>query len=246
MGILAAILAAGAGAEWVTGIHGGTILCLVLAVGTGWYDYRVWTFKARRLWFIVWRHGVICPAARPAPILDDMRTAHDIIAMLPDDVHAEVIEGEVIVNAATPAGRHAKIVLAVRRAFARHGIDNLFENTTLLVEHDEAEYVPDLARWPEHLIDGDTWEFPAAECAFALEVVSGDRPGRRQRDYLKAPGYARGEVPVLLLIDPLERTCTLFTEPKAGEYSVRQIVKFGESLLIPVGNSTVELSTENL
>jgi hypothetical protein len=115
----------------------------------------------------------------PAPILDDMRTAHDIIAMLPDDVHAEVIEGEVIVNAATPAGRHAKIVLAVRRAFARHGIDNLFENTTLLVEHDEAEYVPDLARWPEHLIEGDTWEFPAAECAFALEVVPGDRPGRR-------------------------------------------------------------------
>ena len=89
------------------------------------------------------------------PILDDVRTAHDIIAMLPDDVHAEVIEGEVIVNAATPAGRHARIVLAVRRAFARRGIDNLFENTTLLVEHDEEEYVPDLARWPEQVIDGD-------------------------------------------------------------------------------------------
>jgi len=40
-------------AEWVTGIHGGAILCVVLAAGTGWYDYRVWTFKARRLWFIV-------------------------------------------------------------------------------------------------------------------------------------------------------------------------------------------------
>jgi len=63
-----------------------------------------------------------------------MSAAHDIIELLPDDVHAEVVEGEVIVNAATPAGRHAKIVLAVRRAFARHGIDNLFENTTLLVE----------------------------------------------------------------------------------------------------------------
>jgi hypothetical protein len=187
-----------------------------------------------------------CPAAIPASILDGVRTAHDIIAMLPDDVHAEVIEGEVIVNAATPAGRHAKIVLAVRRAFARHGIDNLFENTTLLVEQDEAEYVPDLARWPEHLIDGETWEFPAAECAFALEVVSGDRPGRRQRDYQKAPGYARGGVPVLLLIDPLERTCTLFTGPKASDYSVRQIVKFGESLLIPAGDSTVELSTGDL
>jgi hypothetical protein len=193
-----------------------------------------------------WSYSGGCPAAVPASILDDVRTAHDIIAMLPDDVHAEVIEGEVIVNAATPAGRHAKIVLAVRRAFARHGIDNLFENTTLLVEQDEAEYVPDLARWPEHLIDGETWEFPAAECAFALEVVSDDRPGRRQRDYQKAPGYARGGVPVFLLIDPLERTCTLSTEPKAGDYSVRQIVKFGESLLIPAGDSTVELSTGDL
>lgn len=175
-----------------------------------------------------------------------MSTAHDIIAMLPDDVHAEVIEGEVIVNAATPTGRHAKIVLAVRRAFARHGIDNLFENTTLLVEHDEAEYVPDLARWPENLIDGDTWEFPAADCSFALEVVSGSRPGRREREYQKASGYARGGVPVFLLIDPVERTCTMFTEPKADGYSVRQIVKFGEPLSIPAGDGAVELATENL
>jgi hypothetical protein len=42
------------------------------------------------------------------PILGVARSAHDIIEMLPDDVHAEVIEGEVIVNAATPAGCHAR------------------------------------------------------------------------------------------------------------------------------------------
>jgi hypothetical protein len=173
-----------------------------------------------------------------------VRSAHEIIAMLPDDVHAEVIEGEVIVNAATPAGRHARIVLAVRRAFARRGIDNLFENTTLLVEHDEEEYVPDLARWPEQVIDGDRWEFPAEECLFALEVVSGDRPGRRQRDYRKAAGYARGGVPVLLIIDPAERVCTLFTEPKGDEYSVRQITKFGEPVQIPAGAFPVVLPTD--
>jgi hypothetical protein len=174
-----------------------------------------------------------------------VRTARDIIEMLPDDVHAEVIDGEVIVNAATPAGRDARIVLAVRRAFARKGIDNLFENTTLLVEHDEAEYVPDLARWPEQVIDGDSWEFPAAECRFALEVVSGDRPGKRQRDYQKAAGYARGGVPVLLIIDLSERICTLFTEPRNGEYSVRRITKFGESVAIPAGGIPVALPTEN-
>jgi len=178
------------------------------------------------------------------PILDVVRSAHDIVEMLPDDVHAEVIEGEVIVNAATPAGRHARIVLAVRRAFARRGIDNLFENTTLIVEHDEDEYVPDLARWPEQLIDGDNWQFPAGECPFALEVVSGDRPGRRQRDYRKAAGYARGGVPVLLIIDACEHTCTLFTEPKDSEYSVRQITKFGEPVKIPAGAFPVLLPTD--
>jgi hypothetical protein len=50
-----------------------------------------------------------------------VKTPRDIIEMLPDSVHAEVIEGEVIASAVTPTGRHAKIILAVRRAFARHG-----------------------------------------------------------------------------------------------------------------------------
>ena len=50
---------------------------------------------------------------------------------------------------------------------------------------------------------------------------------------------------VLLLIDLVEQTCTLFTEPKGGEYSVRQIVKFGEPLLIPAGDAMVELPTGN-
>jgi len=52
-GIITVILAVGAVAEWVTGIHGGAILCFVLAVGTGWYDYRVWTLRARRLLLII-------------------------------------------------------------------------------------------------------------------------------------------------------------------------------------------------
>ncbi len=105
-----------------------------------------------------------------------MRTAHDIIAMLPDDVRAEVIAGRVIVSPAVSAGRHARIVLAVRRAFARRGIGNLFENTTLLVEHDEEEYVPDLARWPEQVIDGDSR--PAAGDRTAARGGAGSDSGQ--------------------------------------------------------------------
>ncbi len=49
-----------------------------------------------------------------------------------------------------------------------------------------------------------------------------------------------------MLIDPVERACTLFTEPRSGEYLVRQIVKFGEPVLIPAGENSVKFQTEDL
>lgn len=34
---------------FVNGTVGGTLLCIVLAGLSGWYDYRIWALKARRL-----------------------------------------------------------------------------------------------------------------------------------------------------------------------------------------------------
>jgi hypothetical protein len=48
-GVIAAITAVGGGAELAIGNVGGAVVCFVIAAGSGWYDYRVWTFKARRL-----------------------------------------------------------------------------------------------------------------------------------------------------------------------------------------------------
>src|SRR5579862_506722 len=44
-----AICAAGAVGELLVGIYGGAVVCLIVAVGAGWYDYRVWKRRARRL-----------------------------------------------------------------------------------------------------------------------------------------------------------------------------------------------------
>jgi hypothetical protein len=52
-GLIAAITGAGGIAELTIGIVGGAVLCFMIAVPAGWYDYRVWTFRARRLWIIV-------------------------------------------------------------------------------------------------------------------------------------------------------------------------------------------------
>ena len=46
---IAVICAAGAVAEVLVGVYAGAVVCLVVAVGAGWYDYRVWKRRARRL-----------------------------------------------------------------------------------------------------------------------------------------------------------------------------------------------------
>jgi hypothetical protein len=48
-----------------------------------------------------------------------------------------------------------------------------------------------------------------------------------------------------LIIDPSKRICALFTEPENGEYSVRHITKFGESVVIPADGIPVTLPTDN-
>lgn len=32
---------------------GGALVCLLIAALAGWYDYRIWTGLAKRLWFII-------------------------------------------------------------------------------------------------------------------------------------------------------------------------------------------------
>jgi hypothetical protein len=50
---LTVILAIGFVLELTIDLVGGAVVCLGFAVGCGWYDYRIWTYKAKRLWFPV-------------------------------------------------------------------------------------------------------------------------------------------------------------------------------------------------
>jgi hypothetical protein len=43
------ICAAGAVGELLVGVYAGAVVCLIVAAGSGWYDYRVWKRRARRL-----------------------------------------------------------------------------------------------------------------------------------------------------------------------------------------------------
>jgi hypothetical protein len=51
--VFAVGMAAAAVAELSIGIIGGAVVCFVIAAPAAWYDYRVWTLKARRLYFVL-------------------------------------------------------------------------------------------------------------------------------------------------------------------------------------------------
>jgi hypothetical protein len=56
-GLIWAVLAVGIGAggvgELTIGNIGGAIVCFVIAIPAGWYDFRIWTLRARRLWLLL-------------------------------------------------------------------------------------------------------------------------------------------------------------------------------------------------
>jgi len=120
------ILAAGTVMEWLTGLHAASIMCFVFAVGCGWYDYRIWTFKARRLWFL----SEAAPAQRPILALPPRLPPrhHQIQAQgalsttslsqpcAPDDI--AVTTTPLRVRLAQPARSRQRYPVAARRARA--------------------------------------------------------------------------------------------------------------------------------
>lgn len=160
-----------------------------------------------------------------------MRALHDQLDP-PPGWRVEIIEGEFAVSA-TPFGKHALIVLALREAIAPtlHRDIGLFENTTL--EEPGADRIqPDLAAWPLALLNTESeWAFPGAECSFAAEVTS---PDQENRDYAKARSYARAGTPVYLLVDRKRRACMVFTEPEVDHYLTRHEIPFGKPVTLPL------------
>lgn len=163
---------------------------------------------------------------RERSVRDVVRSIHDDLD-LPSGYRAEIIGGELVVSA-SPFGIHAYIVERLRAADLNSALPKgfrVYENTTL-EQPDLDRFIPDLAAWPVALVHDavDQWIFPAAECVFAAEVTS---PKQERRDYRKADSYARGGVPVYLLVDRKARKCVVFTEPSPDGYAIQRTVSFG-------------------
>lgn len=161
--------------------------------------------------------------------------------MLPDAFRAEIVDGELIVTAATPFFRHALVIRALRRAIGEvAGLIDL-EVTTVALPATDEEFVPDLAYYRAEEIDPEGWIGTAHSLVLAVEVVSGHDGGnaaRRDRED-KARGYAASGVPLYLLVDEPRRAVVLHSLPtydpaaKADRYSKIVQVPYGERLELP-------------
>jgi Uma2 family endonuclease len=75
----------------------------------------------------------------------------------------------------------------------------------------------------------DSW-MPCEGVAMVLEVTS--RRAKVDRE-VKRRGYARGGVPLYLLVDRDTSTVTLFSEPEGGDYRQQNLAPFGKPLTLP-------------
>lgn len=171
--------------------------------------------------------------------------------VLPDTVRAEIVDGELIVNAATPFFRHAFVINHLRDAIGNVPELIALEMTTVSLPATEEEFIPDLAYYRLDDLDPDVWLAPPQSLVMAVEVVSGKESGTaalRDRKH-KARGYAASGVPLYLLIDQPRKQAVLHSQPhyvpdvKGSRYSKTFNITYGEPLELPEPfNRTIDTS----
>lgn len=171
------------------------------------------------------------PAYDHDPTIDQVLDAHDHFDP-PEGFRAEVIGGNIVLSP-TPAGNHNYVYAMLHTQLIGLAPKNMAvtNTTTVSLPATEERYVPDVIVLPKSVLRSEEWVFQADDIELVAEIVS---PSSRRIDrVIKLCGYAASGVSGYLLIDPLERTVTLFTEPVGESYQGIHRVPFGEKLALP-------------
>jgi Uma2 family endonuclease len=167
----------------------------------------------------------------------DLRTAiEDVVG---DKFKLEILGGELIVS---PLARslHLIIVTAVRRALD-HVCDPeefaVTERAELVVDEENSPQ-PDITILRQAMLEEALYatRYPAGEALLVVEVASPSNGEDDRRWGKKYKAYAKGMVPIYLLIDPYDERgpmISLFTEPNGRRYQVETCVLFGTPVTLP-------------
>ncbi|MFE3030829.1 Uma2 family endonuclease [Streptomyces canus] len=155
----------------------------------------------------------------------------------PEGFRAELIEGEIVVTP-PPDGDHEKYISRlVRQVIKQSRTDMDFSgNKGLLLKSGEARpeshAVPDVTFAPLDLdlfAHASSW-MPCNGVAMVLEVTSTKPQADREA---KRRCYARGGIPLHLLVDRDTDSVTLFSDPEKDDYREHWTRPFGRALTLP-------------
>lgn len=155
----------------------------------------------------------------------------------PEGFRAELIEGEIVVTP-PPDGDHEDYIgQIVAQVIRRSRTDMQFSGNkglTLkeLLGSPRDHVIPDGTFAPEalRLFRGAASWMPCDGVSMVLEVTS-SRPSIDRET--KRRGYARGRIPLYLLVDRDASTVTLFSDPEDGDYRLHHLAPFGKPLPLP-------------
>ena len=151
---------------------------------------------------------------------------------VPEGYRVEIVDGSILVSP-TPSAQHIRIIWQLEGMLRESGPPDTAAVQMLTVEIPPTgeRYVPDLIVVPVELLSGEGWVRSATDAALAVEVAS---PTNAEVDRVKkVRGYAVAGVPLYLLVDPLDRSVTLFGDPQEGVYRSHTQLPFGKQLELP-------------
>lgn len=155
----------------------------------------------------------------------------------PEGFRAELIEGEIVVTP-PPDGDHEDYIgLILEQVITRSRTKMQFSGNKGLKLRSgggcpKNHVIPDGTFAPTELRlyrGADPW-MPCEGVALVVEVTSSkpaaDRTGKRHC-------YARGAVPLYLLVDREQSSVTLFSDPQGDDYRQHCTIPFGKSIRLP-------------
>ncbi|MGW5635312.1 Uma2 family endonuclease [Streptomyces sp. NPDC003832] len=155
----------------------------------------------------------------------------------PDGFRAELIEGQIVVTP-PPDGDHEHYISRIARQVIKKSRTDMDFSGNKGLKLGKAEgfpgdrVIPDGVFAPTRLElykGADSW-MPSAGVAMVLEVTSTrPRPDREA----KRRAYARGGIPLCLLVDREAAAVTLFSSPEGNDYREILTLPFGKPVPLP-------------
>ncbi|MFD8639569.1 Uma2 family endonuclease [Streptomyces zaomyceticus] len=175
----------------------------------------------------------------------DVRSAWDALddANLPGGYRVEITDGKIIM---TPQGESRSDILVesapqIKKQLAGHG--KLLMDVMIDFPSSLYGYAPDLAIIAPGSERNGRGRFEWHTLEAAIEVIS---KSTRDNDFAKKfRMHAECAIPVYVIIDPSDDTCTIHSRPtRRGTYDEQEQIAFGEDLILALEGREIVVKTD--